>query len=106
MIYEKLMMPLHSGEDVSDYSKLIEEGLFDYSTEFKEMWEQFDGEHEDLYETSAHMINVLMSSFPKLKESWATLTISEKWVFVEGICYGIESFGRQKTAEYIFDSSN
>lgn len=41
------------------------------------------------------MINQFIQAFPEMKDAWGRLSINQKWIFIEGIYYGIESRVRE-----------
>ena len=84
------------------FARMVDEEGMMGPHEHAEMFDEFvaaenakwpnDKNNWDAYHMSGDMINAFMLTHPKLKEAWATMTGDEKWITVEVLHYGIESF--------------
>lgn len=43
----------------------------------------------DGYELTGDLLDMIVSSFPPLKDAWSKMTVDEKWILVEQIYYNI-----------------
>ena len=52
--------------------------------------EEYDG-----YHIASELINQFIMTFPEMKDAWAKLSTAQKWLFCEGMHYGVESLIRK-----------
>ena len=49
----------------------------------------------DGYHIAAELMNQFIMVFPEMKDAWAKLSTAQKWLFCEGMHYGVESLIRK-----------
>lgn len=55
-----------------------------------ETFEMLTGDHGiDGFELEAEMLNQFIQAFPEMRDAWAKLSVEQKWIFAEGVHYGI-----------------
>lgn len=88
-------IPTTSQKNREAFQKMYEvvymfQGNQNASCGLDETFEMLTGENGlDGFELEAEMINQFIQAFPDMRDAWAKLSVDQKWIFAEGIHYGI-----------------
>lgn len=99
------VVQMFQGRDVPLADTLDEDGIPVHTDELGkpvrgQLEEVFDhlvndrGER-DGYAITGEMVNQFMQSFPELSDAWEKLSPDQRWIFTEGLYYGIETHVRE-----------